>query len=280
MILALATALLEEENDLLYVTKKWRSWGRSVPLIVLLLAFWISEPTPVQGGLVAGSLAFCEFTGEVNASLGLNATVWFQRPFNDSWTWEHNSTLTWAFDPNLAFWTFFYDEVLRITATVAPEVPVREVWWRLPVQYPDYVGYIIDWNNGSYAPTLNVYLKQFGNLSDHEGLVLVENLTFVLSEQWVFMRHLQLLPSTHWGAKVYWFEVPSTLDLSDAEWNAIAERFSTHLNATWYVKSCRFYKTETGSNGSEWPFDAIFLGLLVLMGWGSKRRLSTKKRVS
>ncbi|MHA2232717.1 MAG: hypothetical protein ACXAB4_09515, partial [Candidatus Hodarchaeales archaeon] len=90
--------------------------NRIIGAIGLLLILLFLQPIPARGdcGGPYVDYAICQFTREVDASLNLNATMWFLRQVNDSWMWEHNGSLTWVADPNLAFWRFFYDELLQI----------------------------------------------------------------------------------------------------------------------------------------------------------------------
>ncbi|MHA2495328.1 MAG: hypothetical protein ACXAEI_07560, partial [Candidatus Hodarchaeales archaeon] len=130
---------------------------------------------------------------------------------------------------------------------------------------------IYDYNNGSYYTTLSVY-PEVNYPPDRPAAV--ENLTFVLTEVWEGFPPPRLLSPEYWRATIIWHSER----VSDGKWLATADRLSTRLNATWYVKSCVF--TKDAISDASWPFEAIFLGLLVLVGLGSKRRLSTRKRVS
>jgi hypothetical protein len=218
--------------------------------------------------------AICQFSREVDASSNLNATIWFLRQFNDSWMWEHNGTLTWVAEPNLAFWSFFYDELLHITAEFAPKMAVREVGWGLPV--PEWIpwmgdtnntrGFIRDYNNGSYYTTLGVY-PDLERSSSGKGAA-VENLTLVFSDEWERMRGIRPLRPEHWIAHISW-------NPWDAEWTKLAKRLAAHLNDTWYVESFVIQES-VGDCAATWPFKSIILALLVLGGVSSKRRSSKK----
>ncbi|MHA2496486.1 MAG: hypothetical protein ACXAEI_13460, partial [Candidatus Hodarchaeales archaeon] len=119
---------------MIQTAKKWCGLARILSHTVLMTGLCLIPPTPTGGnGSIALQVATCQFSYAVNDSLGLNATIWFERLIIDSWMWEHNGTLTWVFDPNLPFWTFFYEELIRSTADIAPSVRVREVRWGLPV---------------------------------------------------------------------------------------------------------------------------------------------------
>jgi hypothetical protein len=230
-------------------------------------------------GLFAQRYAICQFSDFANASLAVNATMWFQHPFNDSWWWGEYGNLTWAFDPNLAFWTLFYDELLRITATLSAAVALEKVEWDVPLIDPLYPesnrswGFITDYNNGSYFTGIAYYYPQ-GNGSQG-GPLSAENLTIILSSG-----GLSSLPDEHWRARPFW----KREDLSERQWTALADQLGAQLNATWYMENCVFLKAGmecSETNGSSWPFDAAFLGLLVLLGRRTKRkRCSTKKQRS
>ncbi|MFW9917537.1 MAG: hypothetical protein ACFFGZ_18195 [Candidatus Thorarchaeota archaeon] len=268
---------------MIQTAKKCNFLARILFLTVLLTGFWLIQPIPTNGsGIAAYQVATCHFTHVVNDSLGLNATIWFERLINDSWMWEHNGTLTWAFDPNLAFWTFFYEELIRITADVAPGVPVSKVRWGFPVVTlwePDSdlpVGFIVDYNNGSYYTGAALYPQTFENYTEYNSSIPVENLTFVFSEQWEHMRNFSLLLPVHWIAHACW----DTRSLSDAEWLEAADRLSTRLNGTWYIKSCHIRKLPTGNNGANWLIEPVVLGLLVLGSMRSRWWSNPKKKAS
>jgi hypothetical protein len=271
----------ERDEMKMRTAKKWSFQVRAFPLTGLMMLFSLIVPTVsgTAGGttIVASPEATCQFTRAVNDSLGLNATMWFPYLVNDSWMWEHNGTLTWAVEPNLAFWTYLWEELERLTAELIPEVPLRKIEWSLPVEAPLEWGpnlpggFIYDYNNGSYYTTLSVY-PEVNYPPDRPAAV--ENLTFVLTDQWESMQHARLLAPEYWIATIIWHSER----VSDGKWLTIADRLSTRLNATWYVKSCVF--TKDAISDANWPFETVFLGLLVLVGLGSKRRLSTRKRVS
>jgi hypothetical protein len=226
-----------------------------------------------EEGPIAQRYALCYFAHTVNDSLSLNATIWFQRPFNISGWWAEYGNLTWAFDPNLAFWAYFQDELARITAVVSSKIAVESVRWGFPLRddlHPDSndpAGDIIDYNNGSYRPTIfYIYPAPLDNPA-----ALVTNLTFALG-----IPGVQVLPSEYWHARVYW---DMTL-LSEAQWTPLAEQLSDKLNATWYMKACIFDIVYAECNGTAWPFETVFLGFFILVGLTGKGRLSTRKRVS
>ncbi|MHA2271421.1 MAG: hypothetical protein ACXACI_06130 [Candidatus Hodarchaeales archaeon] len=262
--------------------KKWCGLARILSLAVLMTNLCLIPPVPASSnGIVALQVATCQFSYAVNDSLGLNATIWFERLINDSWMWEHNGTLTWVFDPNLPFWTFFYEELIRITADIAPGVPVRKVRWGLPVislsgpasDLPG--GFITDYNNGSHYAPAAFYPQIFENYTEYIHPVPVENLTFVFSEQWEPLRNLNLLPPVHWFANVYW----NSSNLSDAEWLDAADRLSTYLNGTWYITSCHILKLPTLDNGAGWPIETVVLGLVVLLYLASRQQREPKKKI-
>ncbi|MFX0201609.1 MAG: hypothetical protein ACFFCW_36300, partial [Candidatus Hodarchaeota archaeon] len=76
------------------------SWRFSL-IAGLVLAFLWAHPPPtegcIDGEVVALSYANLYFNQVVNASLGFNTTMWFQQQVNDSYWWQYNKNLTWAF---------------------------------------------------------------------------------------------------------------------------------------------------------------------------------------
>jgi hypothetical protein len=199
--------------------------------------------------------------------------MWFQQSFNLSGWWAEYGNLTWAFDPNLAFWAYFQGELARITAVVSSKIAVESVMWGIPLRdnlHPDSnesAGRIIDYNNGSYYPTNNYLYPE----TSENPAAPVANLTFALG-----IPGAQVLPGEYWHARVYW----DITALSEAQWMPLAEQLSEQLNATWYMKACIFNIVYAECNGAAWPFEAIFLGFFILAGLAAKGRRSTRKKAS
>jgi hypothetical protein len=265
-----------------------RRWGSSAGrflAIFLGLALFLNPPQTAlgdcDGGPIAPSSATCQFTQAANASLGLNATIWFQQPVNDSWWWAEYGNLTWAFEPNLAFWSYVWADVARITAAFAPAVSLKEILWSLPLkdwENPNSttpMGQLIDFNNGTYYH-FGCFLIPYPSETRIVGAgIAVDNYTIIA-------HFAPLFPSESWFAKVYW-DVRDKTDLSDAQWTALADQLAAHLNATWYIDACVFKKEYPHcdeTNGLSWPCDAIFLGLLVLLGVGTKRKRRIRRNGS
>jgi MYXO-CTERM domain-containing protein len=261
------------------------SLAKAVLVISLLITLLGAPSIPVTsregGSLVAQRWGYCHFNQAVNASLDLNATIWFQYPFNDSYWWEHTGNLTWAFDPNLAFWAFVEADLPRISAAVAPNAPIEAFGWNTPfstsnqasgficnVENPGYryggnrwnCLYAVSWaypfpetSEGPFQPDTN--LRAF-------------NYTLVAVE-------IPTLPMDQWTAEVWW----NTTGLSDAQWTALADQLSARLNATWYMEACIIPKLQIEGNdtdtGTPWPFEMTLLGLLALLGLGRKRKRGT-----
>jgi hypothetical protein len=250
--------------------------------LFLLLLSPPSSPTAScePGGEVALRFAYCHFNQAANASLGLNATSWFQYPFNDSYWWAWYGNLTWAFDPNLAFWAFVEADLPRISAAVAPDVPIEALGWNIPFSLANQAsGFISNVGNPGYryggdkSNCLDGVSWAYPFPETSEGPfqpgtnLRAFNYTLVATT-------IPTLPMDQWTAEVWW----NTTGVDYSTWNEVADRLAARLNATWYMENCHFPRVAVEGDcpddtGSPWPFEMTFLGLLVLTGLlGSKRQ--------
>jgi hypothetical protein len=257
-------------------------------LVILL----VIQPVSAQedcGEPFATSDAVCNFTQEMDEDLDQQAKPWFRRQFNDSWTWEHNNSLTWAFDPNLAFWAFFHDQLADIAANLSSKISVGWVDWafpltdRTPKERPGLSGplffplYTIrDRNDGFYYP--NFFLPYPDALEvppPAHRRIFVENLTFVLNGSWDRWGFSDL-PPEEWIAKIVW----KRHELSDDKWDDLATAISKRLNASWYVQSCAFELYVPECSSGRRPGTVLFglLILLALMGFLVRRRGRDQKQ--
>lgn len=251
-------------------------------LSLFLLLLW-SPSSPAasceRGGEVALRFAYCHFNQAVNTSLGLNATTWFQYPFNDSYWWAWYGNLTWAFDPNLAFWAFVEADLPRISAVVAPDVPIEALGWNTPfglVYEPfgficnvENLGYRYggDMSNCLYAASWAYPFPETseGPLQPGTGLRAF-NYTLIATT-------LPALPMDQWTAEVWW----NITGVDDWTWTEVADRLASRLNATWYIENCHFPRVDvlgdcSDTTRSPWPFESVFLGLLAILGLRHKRK--------
>jgi hypothetical protein len=253
-------------------------------LVILL----VIQPVSAQedcGEPFATSDAVCNFTQEMDEDLDQQAKPWFRRQFNDSWTWEHNGSLTWAFDPNLAFWAFFHDQLADIAANLSSKIAVRWVDWAFPLidraseERPGpFASFFLLWtirdhNSGFYYPNFFLpYPDAFEVPPPANRRIFVENLTFVLNGSWDRWG-VSVLPPEEWVAKIVW----TRPEVSDDKWDDLATAISKRLNASWYVQSCAFeiYVPECSS---AWPPEAVLLGLLVLVGFLRRKRGRGQKK--
>lgn len=284
---------MKDERKVLQATGSRDSLAKAV-LVISFLTTLLGPPAfPVASregaGLAAQRWGYCHFNQAVNASLDLNATIWFQYPFNDSHWWEHTGNLTWAFDPNLAFWAFVEADFPRISAAVAPHVPIEALGWNTPFSTTNQAsGFISNVGNRGYRYGGDMWNCLYAVSDAYPFPGTSEspfqpgtsrrafNYTLVATE-------IPILPMDHWTAEVWW----NTTGLSHAQWTALADQLSAHLNATWYMEACIIPKLQIEGNdtdtGTSWPFEMTFLGLLVLAGLlgintgrrGKRRRLAS-----
>ena len=257
----------------------------AVFITVLVMTLLFVHPTPVKSdwgrnsGPFADGIATCQFTNVVNDSLGLNSTIWLNYQINDSRIWEANGTLTWAFDPNFAFWAYFWADFARIMTSIGIDAPLDRVLWSLPVKHPnepisDYpLGWVIDFNNGTYSHD-DTFAKHYP--AEDEAIfcgIGVSNYTIVYLGALVHpSERAPLHPREQWAAKASWPIGEGPGVGSEAEWNETAHLLSARLNDTWYIESCTFGKSyNAGSDNVAWPIQMTLFGLLILVGLGSKR---------
>lgn len=252
--------------------RHWAFPKKTFVLALFMTGLFVIPLTPALSecdeGPYAARYASGYFTRTANESLGLDATIWTQRSFNSSGWWAEYGNLTWAFDPNLAFWTYFQAELATITAAISSEIAVERVEWGMPLiasgdlESNQPWGDIIDYNNGSYRTTAFYPYPWLNPLES--TAIAAENLTFVLRVIEVGNDIVLPLAADYWRANVYW----DYSGLSMAQWTELTKSLSDRLNATWYMKASVFdyqYAKCDETTGLSWPFEVIVLGLLAVV---------------